>query len=119
MLRSQSIHLLDEPEHPTTTDRTDQCWDLIETRRRIWWCSFLIDRFTAIADGRPGMLDTDDCRVIFPEDDQGHEGSEFDKLESIQPRRLMWRARVVQLAELLLQATLLLKQINAAGTNTD
>ncbi|PKC11181.1 hypothetical protein RhiirA5_354612 [Rhizophagus irregularis] len=37
-----------------------------ETKRRIFWACFLLDRYSACALGRPTLIDEDDCDVRLP-----------------------------------------------------
>ncbi|RUP49124.1 hypothetical protein BC936DRAFT_143243 [Jimgerdemannia flammicorona] len=40
-----------------------------ETRRRVFWCTFMIDKFSSSSTGRPQALDERDCDVLLPSDD--------------------------------------------------
>lgn len=41
-------------------------WLIKETKRRVWWVCFIVDRLGAMAAGRPSTIDTADCEVLIP-----------------------------------------------------
>lgn len=50
-------------------------WFWYETRRKIFWASFMHDKFASASTGRPAVLDPNDCDIMLPVD--------FNVLESI------------------------------------
>ncbi|KAK9717184.1 hypothetical protein K7432_006390 [Basidiobolus ranarum] len=41
-------------------------WIERETRRRIWWTCYMMDRYGASLTGRPLMIDERDCHILLP-----------------------------------------------------
>ncbi|KAI9483643.1 MAG: fungal-specific transcription factor domain-containing protein [Benjaminiella poitrasii] len=50
--------------------RASESWDIPtsekETRRRVWWSVYIIDKWTAAATGRPQTIFDEDCDEIYP-----------------------------------------------------
>ncbi|RKP08301.1 hypothetical protein THASP1DRAFT_29891 [Thamnocephalis sphaerospora] len=135
MISASALDKLDHSHATSNITPHDPNWDLVETQRRVWWISFLVDRFTSIATGQLGGLDGSQCRVPFPCDDvdrddsillnggeaSGKTGSTLMTTNgtenTMHGRGLNWRARVIQLAELLMHAVLLANQLRNHSPN--
>lgn len=55
-----------EEESNSILSPSKWCW--YETRRKVFWESFMHDKFSSAATGRPGTLDPDDCQIMLPVD---------------------------------------------------
>ncbi|KAJ1655721.1 hypothetical protein IWQ61_004580 [Dispira simplex] len=45
-------------------------WQQRETKRRVWWLTFITENLTSLAMSRPPSLHPDDCKVNHPSSDQ-------------------------------------------------
>ncbi|KAJ1959976.1 hypothetical protein IWQ62_004404, partial [Dispira parvispora] len=45
-------------------------WQQRETKRRVWWLTFITENLTSLAMNRPPSLHPDDCKVNHPSSDQ-------------------------------------------------
>ncbi|KAI8882179.1 hypothetical protein K501DRAFT_286008 [Backusella circina FSU 941] len=52
-------------ELPGTLIPIDQ-WYRYETRRKVFWETFIHDKFSSASTGRPGCLDPSDCDILLP-----------------------------------------------------
>ncbi|KAI8048397.1 fungal-specific transcription factor domain-containing protein [Syncephalis plumigaleata] len=88
-------------------------WDEVETRRRVWWFAYMLDRCVSVVSGNPPYLDHERSRILFPSDDVDLANSAVCTDEHAvnmeqQPGHTVrktsgpfnWRARVLQILEL-------------------
>ncbi|RUS22560.1 fungal-specific transcription factor domain-containing protein [Endogone sp. FLAS-F59071] len=67
---AQELGLNKEDSESTKNFSVGIDWVERETRRRVFWCAFMIDKFSSSATGRPQALDERDCEVLLPSEDQ-------------------------------------------------
>ncbi|KAI9595298.1 hypothetical protein BDF19DRAFT_65978 [Syncephalis fuscata] len=100
----------------------------METRRRVWWMAYMLDRCISVATGNPSYLDHKHSRILFPDDDvdleQGtagtdeHTSTEYqDTAKKAGP--FNWRARVLQLIELQSEAIQVSNQLRDSPPDMD
>ncbi|RKP08304.1 fungal-specific transcription factor domain-containing protein, partial [Thamnocephalis sphaerospora] len=67
MAQAINLHVLDDESYsaPRGMSKHDS-WVDKETKRRIWWSLFCVDRLAGLASGRPMSIDEQDCNVELP-----------------------------------------------------
>jgi len=66
---AQELKLNCEPEFRDDNDDFDRkkcSWIERETRRRVWWCCFMLDRYSAAAADRASIINERECKTYLP-----------------------------------------------------
>ncbi|KAJ3530660.1 hypothetical protein NM208_g9229 [Fusarium decemcellulare] len=64
-----SLDLLDEEHDSIDPEPSPLSWIELEERRRVFWCSFVLDAITSISTGLSSLIDLDDIVVRLPASD--------------------------------------------------
>jgi hypothetical protein len=122
MLQVLDVNTPLQSEHDPDISEDHPDWDEVETRRRVWWFAYMLDRCVSIASGNAPYLDHEKSRILFPSDDVDLEKSDTctnkytTDTEHMQVTKkksgpFNWRARVLQIIELQLDIARLTNQL--------
>ncbi|ORX62290.1 hypothetical protein DM01DRAFT_1331736 [Hesseltinella vesiculosa] len=67
------LNLHKEPDIDQTdqVDQPAERWMEQETRRRVFWFLFVLDKMSSASTGRPSVIQEEDCDVLLPSDEYG------------------------------------------------
>ncbi|RKP23434.1 fungal-specific transcription factor domain-containing protein [Syncephalis pseudoplumigaleata] len=121
LLKLLDVHTPMQSEQDTHISEEHPDWDEVETRRRVWWFAYMLDRCLSVATGNQPYLDQQKSRVLFPVDEVDLErsvatndeplGADADQAGRKPSSPYQWRARVLQILELQLDIVRITNQL--------